>query len=304
MKSALVLGGGGARGLAHVGVLKVLEKENIKFDMIIGCSFGALVGGMYAQTPDFEVVERRLRFFSKSKEYKDLGVKMVQRPSFDSEAFISQFARNIRDRVLLNVIINKISILRAERLANAIKFLIKDGLIENTTIPFFCNATDLVSGRPYLFKKGSIRAAIKASTTIPGYFPPVEIGNKKLVDGAVTHNLPIRFAKALGATFIIAVDVHPPLHDQEDFRSVFDVILRSNTITSTLLSEEFLNESDIMLRPDVGEYMWYDFDKGDEVIAKGEKATIDKVEEIQNGLQRTHMGVIRKFFRQKLKLRN
>ncbi|MFQ5583010.1 MAG: patatin-like phospholipase family protein, partial [Calditrichia bacterium] len=202
MKIALVLGGGGARGLAHIGVLKVLERENIKFDMIVGCSFGALVGGMYAQTPDVYIVERRFKFFEKSREYRDLGVKMLQRPSFDSEDFLKQFARNIRDRVLLNVIINKISVLKQERLANTIKFLIKSGNIEETEIPFYCNATDLVSGRPFLFKKGDIRTAVRASTTIPGYFPPVEVGNKKLVDGAVTYNLPIKFARALGATFV------------------------------------------------------------------------------------------------------
>ena len=125
-----------------------------------------------------------------------------------------------------------------------------------------------------------------------------------MVDGAVTYNLPIRFARALGATFIIAVDVHPPLHDEEDFRNVFDVILRANTITATLLSEEFLNEADILIRPNVGEYLWYDFDKGDELISKGEKATSEKIEDIHNSFQRANIGVIRKFFRQRLKLKN
>jgi len=280
MAIALVLGGGGARGLAHMGVLKVLEQENIRFDMIVGCSFGALIGGMYAQSANISVVQTRMEEFKKSKEYRDLGVKMLQKPSFASDDFMRQFARNIRDRVLLNVIVNRISVLKEDRLINSINFLIKDILIENTKIKFACNTTDLVSGRPILFTKGKMREAVLASTTIPGYFPPLEVNGKRFVDGAVTYNLPIKFAKELGARNIIAVDVHSVLQRDCDFKNVFDVILRTSTITSAMLTEESLDEADVIITPDVGKYLWYDFDKSDELIAAGEEATYSKLADV------------------------
>jgi NTE family protein len=301
MVTALVLGGGGARGLAHLGVLKVLEQENIKFDMIVGCSFGALIGGMYAQTANFSLVQRKMEEFKKSKEYRDLGVKMLQKPSFASDDFMRQFARNIRDRVLLNVIVNRISVLKENRLINSINFLIDDDLIENTKIKFACNTTDLVSGRPILFTKGDMREAVLASTTIPGYFPPLEVNGKRLVDGAVTYNLPIKFAKALGAKNIIAVDVHSILQRDGDFKNVFDVILRTSTITSAMLTEETMDEADVIITPDVGKYLWYDFDKSDELISAGEEATYNKLSDVYAITSKKNKWDIIDFFKKGIK---
>lgn len=296
MKKALVLSGGGARGLAHVGVLKVLERANIKFDMIVGCSFGALIGGMYAQTPDASTVERKLKIFRRSEEYQNLGLRRIRRPVYSADDFLKQFARNLRERVLLNVIVNRISVLKEDRLENAVNFLIKKGNIENTAIPFACNATDLVTGKGLLFTKGDIRKAVTASTTIPGYFPPVIIDNKKLVDGAVTYNLPLKFAQALGAKFIVAVDVHPLIHEEGDFRNVFDIIMRTSTITANLLVEESLHRADVLIAPQVGEFFWYDFDKAEDLIRVGEEATYAHLDEIREGISKKRKSAFRRFF--------
>lgn len=297
MKTALVLGGGGARGLAHVGVLKALEKANIKFDIIVGCSFGALVGGMYAQTPKTDILEHRLKLFRESEHYKNLGIKMIRKPIYASDDFLKQFAKNLRERVLLNVIVNRISVLKEERLMAAVGYLIEKGRIEQTRITFACNATDLITGKGILFTRGDIRQAIAASTTIPGYFPPLEMNHKKLVDGAVTYNLPIKFARALGAKSIIAVDVHPGLNEEEDFRNVFDVILRTSSIMANLLTEESLNEADILITPQVGDFFWYDFDKADELIKAGEEAANERMDEIKQLTSSQKLGALRRLFR-------
>lgn len=294
MKTALVLSGGGARGLAHLGVLKVLEKENIKFDMIVGCSFGALIGGMYAQTPDASELEQRLRKFRRTEHFKNLGVRALRKPALQSDDFLKQFARNLRERVLLNVIVNRISVLKQDRLINAVNYLVGNGTIEDTTIPFACNATDLVSGKGILLTKGDIREAIAASTTIPGYFPPVETDNQRLVDGAVTHNLPVKYAKALGATFTIAVDVHPLLREEEDFRNVFDIIIRTSTITASQLTEESLEKADVLISPQVDQFFWYDFDKADDLIKAGEEAAHSKVGEMRKKTSPKRDGVLRR----------
>jgi NTE family protein len=296
MKTALVLSGGGARGLAHLGVMKALEKENIKIDLIVGCSFGALVGGMYAQTPQARVIEKRLKNFQQTDHFKNLGVKSVRKPAYSPDDFLKQFARNLRERVLLNVIVNRISVLKEERLIDAVNYLIKQGKIEKTSIPFACNATDLFTGKGVLFTKGDIRKAIRASTTIPGYFPPIELDNKILVDGAVTYNLPIKFARGLGAKIIIAVDVHPMLQEEKDFRNVFDIIMRSSTITANLLTEESLNDTEILISPRVSKFFWYDFDKGEELIKAGEEATYNQIDQIREFTTFKRESLFRKFF--------
>lgn len=274
MKTALVLGGGGARGLAHIGVLKVLEQEGIRPDLIIGCSIGAIIGGMYAQNPQIEIVEERVRKFFESQEYLDLGVDILEknRDRVDEDDFIRQIARNIMKRVLLNMVASRQSILKDDKLGSAINYLIDPGNITDTTIPFACNATDLVTGRSVLFTEGDIRLAIKASSTIPGYLPPVEYDSQILVDGAVTYTVPTKFAHILGADFIISVDVKQRLKPENDFRNVFDILLRANTVTSYVLSDEIPDFSDVKIRPSVYDYMWYDFRQLDDIIRAGEAA--------------------------------
>jgi NTE family protein len=296
MKTALVLSGGGARGLAHLGVLKALEKEKIEFDMIVGCSFGALIGGMYAQTPDASELERRLKKFRRTEHFKNLGVRALRKPAQQSDDFLKQFARNLRERVLLNVIVNRISVLKQDRLVDAVNYLVDHGRIEETAVPFACNATDLVSGKGILLTSGDIRNAIAASTTIPGYFPPVEMDSQRLVDGAVTQNLPVKFAKELGATFTIAVDVHPVLREEEDFRNVFDIIIRTSTITASQLTEDSLNSADILICPKVDDFFWYDFDRAEALIKAGEDAAYSKIEEIRRKTTVKREGVLRRLF--------
>lgn len=285
-KIGLVLGGGGARGLAHVGVLQALEKANIQIDILVGCSFGALIGGLYAQHPDAEMVYERLYKFMYSDAFKNLGLEMVRKRSIPSDDTLRQLTRNIKDWVMLNVLAKRISILKQRRLLDVVSSLIDDREFADYPLTFACNATDIVSGKPVLFHRGKVRPAIAASMTIPGFFPPMEINGQMLVDGAVTANLPIAFARQLGAEFIIAVDIHPHLHPENDFRNVIDVILRTNTITANTLSEATLKGADILIQPPVKEYYWYEFDRYKEIIQAGEAATNMALPEIYRQFSR------------------
>ncbi len=299
MKTALVLGGGGARGLAHVGVLKVLEQEQIIPDMIIGCSSGAIIGGMYAQTPDAEAIEKRLHEFFASKEYEDLSVAVIERHTKNKaeDDFLQHLTRNLKRRILLNMVASRQAILKDNQLGRAVDFLISDGDITQTAIPFACNATDLVTGQPALFKEGDIRAAIKASGTIPGYLPPVRIGSKILVDGAVTYNLPVMLARKMGADRVIAVDLKQNIKIQDDFINVFDIILRSALITSTTLSREICERADFIIKPEVGDFMWYEFKQMDKIIAAGEKAARASISAIKKNRGQSKEGFFKKLFR-------
>ncbi len=297
MKVALVLSGGGARGLAHLGVLKALEKNNVPIDQIIGCSFGAIIGGMYAQTADSRVVEKRLFAFMHDPAFKGLGLDFIKRSTVTSDDTLRQLASSIKDWVLMNLIAKRLALFKADRLQRAIHFLIEEGKVEGCKIPFACNATDLISGRPYLFTRGDIRKAIQASATIPGYFPPIRHKGKLLVDGAITYNLPVQFARQLGAEFVIAVDVHPLIHPENNFRNVFDIILRAKSITSNTLSEETLGRGDILIAPPVKEYFWYEFDRYLEIIKAGEESANLYMEDIHAHLNPKRPRRLKRMFR-------
>ncbi len=294
MKIAVVLGGGGARGLAHLGVLRVLEREKIKFHFIVGCSFGAIVGAMYAQTPQVELVEKRFRNFVHTRAFQELGFHLMKKRKVNEDVYFKQLAHNIRNRVLINLVANKLAVLKEDRLRNAIAYLVKPGNIEDTHIPFACNATDLVSGRPYLFTHGDIRQAVQASSAIPGIFPPLAINGKLFSDGAIIFNIPIPFARALGADYVIAVDVHPTLEPEHTITNVFDVFLRASAITGTYLSERVVEEADLVVRPDVGHFHWSDFDQAESIVQRGEKAMEQALQQLQRDLGPRRMGVFRR----------
>ncbi|MEL6823548.1 MAG: patatin-like phospholipase family protein [Calditrichota bacterium] len=283
MKTALVLSGGGARGLAHIGVLKTLEKHGVNVDLIIGCSFGAIIGALYAQTPDAGYVEEKLHEFTTTKVFGELGVNALKKHVHKSDDLVTQFTRSVKNWLMLGLSAKRAALLKGERLRNAVDWLIKDEDISLATIPFACNATDLITGKPYLFTSGSICEAVTASATIPGFFPPVEIEGQKLVDGAITHNLPVRFVRNLGADFTIAVDVHPDLHPETEFNNVLDVILRTKTITAHTLSEETRYNVDLIINPPIKSFYWHEFDRIEEIVRAGEiaaEARLDKLEKL------------------------
>ncbi len=283
MKTALVLGAGGARGLAHLGVIKVLEREGFKPDLIVGSSAGAIIGAMYAQNPHLEAVENRMRKFLASDLYNEMGIEILEKhKDNDDEDFLRQVARNIMKRVMLNMVASRQSILKDRRMDDVIDFLLDGGNIRETKIPFACIATDLVSGRPVIFNEGDLRTAVRASSSIPGYLPPVEYQSKILVDGAVVCNLPIGVARNLGAETVISVEVKQELKPQQDFKNVIDIILRAANVTSQALNEKMSHDSDIQIMPHVEDFMWYDFDKMDTLMRAGEEAAYTKLREIKN----------------------
>ena len=297
-KKALVLGGGGARGLAHLGVLRILEMERLRPDLIVGCSIGAIIGGMYAQTPDIQKVEKRVREFFASEVYRNLKIDRVQRGigSENGDDFLHHVASNLMRTVFVNLVANRQSILDKDEVDEAINFLIEAGNISETKIPFACNAVDLVSGESVLFREGDIRKAIRASSSIPGYVSPVQQNSGLLVDGAVANALPSNYAKELGADLVISVDVRQKIQPHENFQGVFDIILRANMITLDYLYEELSQNADLIIRPEVGKYNWYDFQKIDELIKAGENAAHSLRRELRTATGKAKHGFFNRLF--------
>jgi len=286
-KIGLALGGGGARGLAHVGVLKILERENIPVDFIAGTSAGSLIGAMYAIMPDANLVEKRLKDFLYGSAYKKLGLeKVVKRTASDS--FFSQIVTYLTERIVINVAYSRISLISNKKFIAALRHLVKEIQIEQTKIPFCAVATDLIGGKDVFIKTGNIITAVTASSSIPGFLPPVSMANYLLLDGAVNNTVPVDAVFQLGADVVIAVNVSRNLEEKDEYDNIFEIITRTNQITSYSLTRLQLEKADVILRPEVGRYHWSEFNHIDFLITAGMSEAQRHIKQIKKVISRRY----------------
>lgn len=280
-KFGLALGGGGARGLAHIGVLKVFEKENIKIDVITGCSMGAIIGGLYAYYGNVKQVEEFIYGVVKNPKFVELDIdKLSDSSKKPDKNYFEQFFDYIDSRFRVLSTLSRLSYFD-EDVANEIYEMIPDVPIEKLKIKFSAIATDLLSGEEINFTKGNLRTAIKASSAIPGIFPPVKHQNYFLVDGSASQSVPAGRVRELGAERVLAINVMSSLKSIEQPQNVVDILYRAEDITSFHLSILRLREADLIIRPNVNHLSWADFDKIEEIISAGEKAALDNIDEIK-----------------------
>jgi NTE family protein len=279
-KFGLALGGGGARGLAHIGVLKVLEKENIKVDVITGCSMGALIGGMYAYLGNAKEVEEFIYETVIHPKFLELGIDKLSESEKPDKNYFDQFFDYLDKRYQVLKSLNHLSYFDEET-TNEMYNLIPDVKIESLKIKFSAIATDLISGEEINFTKGSLREAIKASSAIPGIFPPVKYQNYFLIDGSASESVPAGRVRELGADRVLAVDVMRPIKTVKQPQNVIDILYRAEDITSHHLSILRLREADLIIRPKVKHLSWADFEKINEIIYSGEKAAAENIAAIK-----------------------
>lgn len=246
-KIGLALGSGGARGFAHLGVLKVLEENNISIDYIAGSSMGALVASFYGMGHNIDhLIKLSLAF--RRKFYMDFTVPKM--------GFIS-----------------------GNRIKEFIKLFTHGKNLEDLKIPVAVIATDLVKGEEVIFSSGSIADAVRASISIPGIFVPVKMNGKILVDGGVIDRVPATIVREMGADIIIGVDVTFSKKETE-IANIYDVIMKSIDI----LHMEAINNrqlgSDILIQPDVSRYSSTAFTNTSEIIKIGEEETLKIMPEI------------------------
>lgn len=301
-KVALVLGGGGARGMAHIGVLKVLEKNNIPIDLIVGTSAGALFGGMYCQLGSAKTIEEKLKDFIKSDIYENSGLKKVIKKQ-EFENFFGQLSTRLKERIVINMAHSREGLVKHHRLRSVIDFLVADQKIQETKIPFAAVAVDLISAKEVVFTEGNIRLAIDASSSLPGYFAPVESNGKLLADGAVLQVIPVPIAKKMGADFIIAVNVSQDLDEYPDLDNVVKIIFRASSITGNRYNKTLLHDADVILRPEIGHLHWSEFDKYQEAIKKGEFIAERNLPLIFENLNKFHKKSFRLFRKKKINLK-
>lgn len=279
-KFGLALGGGGARGLAHIGVLKVLEQNKIKIHSITGCSMGAIIGGLYAYYGNIKQVEEFILGIINHPKFIELGIeKLSENNSKIDKNYFEQFYDYIGKRIQALKALNRLSYFD-DMLTDEMYKVIPDVPIENFKIKFSAIATDLLSGEEINFSSGSLRKIIQASSAIPGIFPPVKYEKYFLIDGSASESVPAGKVRELGADRVLAVDVTRELKIIEEPQNVFEIIYRAEDISSYHLSVLKLREANLVISPAVKNLSWADFDKAELIISAGEKAALDNLENI------------------------
>lgn len=256
---ALTLAGGGARGAAHIGVLKVLEAEGLRPDFVAGNSVGAMIGGLYAAGVPVSEIERLALSGELKKAYF---------PSYRKVQAVTYFGPYALARAVL--IHPQIGLYSGKSLSKFVSKHLPQGVtnMEQTPIPFSCAAVDLTTTKAVWLSKGSIADAIRASNSAPGFFRPVKVGEQVLVDGGVRANLPTEIAEAKGAPAVVAVRLQAYLEkvDQKQYDTIMDY---GDRITSILLAEienKAVDKADIIIEPKIAYMKMSSFNR-DEMAA-------------------------------------
>jgi NTE family protein len=280
-KVGLALGGGGVRGMAHIGVLKVLEDEGINVDLIAGTSVGALIGGAYACGLSPKEISTRIAAYLISPEFDDstiksLGLSLSSQPKNSLQKALDL----VKSRYLLARAFFRPAILPAGDFQSLINSLLPDIDIRQTKIPFYAVSTDLITGQQIVFAEGPLRQAVLASSSVPGAVEPVRKGDWLLADGGITSLVPVHAARKAGADTVIAVMVDRDLPSDFRIETATDVIYRAGEITSNALQAEELKSADVVIHPAVGSMHWTDFSRSRDLIKTGEEATREALSRI------------------------
>lgn len=255
-KIALVLGGGAARGFAHIGVIRALEQEKIPIDMIVGTSVGSLIGAIYAS--DLNSFELEWTAFSLEKEHLfDFGMLTV---------------------------FTGMGPVRGDKLEEFVRTKVPVANIENLKLPFAAVATDLNRGTRVILDRGSVARAVRASSAIPGVFNPVEHQGRLLVDGGVTDNIPIAVAREKGADIVIAVDISENVSNF-NVTNMVDVVIQSVNIMSAQNAEFRKKNADILVSPAVGDVAMLDFTQKKRCMLAGIDAARKAMPEIKSKIE-------------------
>lgn len=273
LKIGLVLCGGGAKGAAHIGVLKKLEELRIRPNIVVGTSMGALVGGMYSMGYsasqldsivsnadwDFLLSDKTERTNATFSKKANDDIYLINIPFYGTS---EDFRQHKEVGIMKNLPGGFISGNNVLNLLNGLAIGYQDSIdFRSLPIPFACVATDLATGEEVVLNKGHIPLALRASMAIPGFFAPVEINGRVLVDGGVVNNFPIDIARQMGADIVIGVDVQSDLYKPEQLKSLDAVFLQLVSLLGNDKFEKNKKDADIYLKPDVSKYGTLSFDK-------------------------------------------
>lgn len=280
-KVGVVLSGGGAKGLAHIGVLKVLEEQGVQVDYITGTSMGAIVGGLYASgytASELDSIFSSIDATALIRDYIPRVSKSFYEKKNDEIYALTlpfdkfkiglpkAFSRGMYNYNLMNKLLAHVRHVRD---------------FNDLNIPFLCIATNIETGKPVLIDSGYLPQAILASGAFPSLFAPVLIDEHHLIDGGIVNNYPIDELRALGADIVIGVDVQDGLKSIDDINGAADVLLQISNYSTINQMKNKIDQTDIYIKPDISGYTVISFDEGKAIIERGVEAANVKLEEIK-----------------------
>jgi len=247
-KVTLVLGGGVALGMAHIGVIEVLEAHNITPDLLVGTSAGAMAGAMYCA-----------------------GLNPPQ---------MLEYARELTWRRISRFCVPKMGLMDGRRMEKWIQEILPTNLIEEAPHPFAAVVTNLYTSRKEIIVSGPFASAVHASCALPGIFVPVNINDNLYVDGGLVDEVPVRSARELGATLVIAVQIHSAIEGLPPPKNIFEIIMRGQFIRSRRLNRDEVQGADVVIMPQASHMNAYDMSKTDTLVEIGRIAAEEKIPEI------------------------
>lgn len=281
-KIGLVLSGGGAKGFAHIGVLKVLEEAGIKIDYIGGTSMGAVIGGLYASGyngSQIDSIFKQTNFDELINDYIPRSSKNFYGKKNDELYAIVLPFSNFRVGIPEALSKGMYNYNLLSSLTRNVRH-VRD--FNKLPTPFLCIATNIETGEEVLLNKGNLVQAMMASSAFPSLFTPVEIDGNLLVDGGVVNNYPIKEVRNLGADIIIGVDVQDDLLKRKNLKNATRILVQITNLQSIDKMKSKIKDTDIYVKPDIRDFGVISFDKGEEIIRKGEEATFAVYEKIKS----------------------
>lgn len=270
----LALGGGGARGFAHVGVLEFIEKQGLSVKGVVGSSAGAIAAAGWAMGKKSNEMREIVIAFSKTRLAANPLLRSMVDQDIGSEALTlgdRLFSMFCRGRMVKSLLLGE-SLMPKDYFPKVIEFFLPDILIEEMEVPFAAVATDVMTGEPVILNKGSLRKAVLASCSIPGIAPVVILEDRHLVDGGVASLVPVHEARLLFGGPVVAVNLERSVDEDMLPRGALDMYLRASDLQALRISDLLLKEADLALHPDVKDVHWADFFKCETVMQNGERA--------------------------------
>jgi len=270
----LALGGGGSRGVAHIGALQALHSSGISPDIIAGTSSGSTIGAMYAATLDPFWIENRFRKFMET----DLFFKFRSGSLIDGrneETFLEKVTTKVKQHYMVALGLNKSFVAKREVIKKAVNFLVPCNAFSELKIPMEIVAVDIQSGEEIIYHEGDLKESIIQSSSIPGFFEPTLKDEKIIVDGGVSSPIPIETLKNK-VSIIMAVDITNNMLKPLKSPNMIEIMRRSDIITSLKLKAKLSSEADILVKPDVAGIHWSDFENFNKLLYSG-KSAMEKI---------------------------
>ena len=285
VKFALALGAGGARGLAHLGVIESLLDCGISIDYVTGSSIGAIIGALYCHRGDLDQVRTHalelINDPKMGKKWEVFAARKDQSKNSRAGKVIEDIRIFINNQYLKIAVVTKKSLAKQSDLMDPLKILFGDLTTADLKIPFSACTVDLKSGKELYLDQGKLTDIVYASSAIPGIFPPLERDGMLLADGSVTDLVPVEIARQQPDHSVIAVDFGPGQLFRGDYSKGVDIMMRADELARIKLNDIILQNADVVISPQVDDFHWAEFNEYENIIRLGREAVLEVRDQIE-----------------------